>query len=546
MPSSNSTLKTKSRSKRGRPTTPSFVCAVPLHVTPAQETLLLTRFEAARQLYNALLGEALRRLRLLQQSRAHQAARKLPRGEKDSPQQKERAIAFAKARRAVGFTESALSRYATTIHASWIGDHVDAVIGQTLTRRAFGAVNRFALGKAHKVRFKGQRGLHQIGSLEGKSHAAGLRWREGALHWGVIVLPMVNGVDNDPVIAYGLAQRIKYVRLVRRTIKGRLRWFAQLVCEGVPMRKIDQTTGQFRHPYGSEVQALDIGPSTIAIVGDTQAELRQFAAEVVRDHARIRQVQRHLDRQRRANNPDCYDDQGRAIPGKHPTQSSRHQRQTEAHLAELYRREAAHRKTLHGQLANHVIAHGIFIKTETLSYKAFQKRYGRSIGVRAPKLFLTILARKAERAGGGVIEFNTRTTALSQVCFCGQKHKKRLSERVHACGCGVTMQRDLFSAYWARFVEDDALPVAKARESWPGAEPLLRTAWQQATQNQPASRGRVPSSFGRYPSGPSQSGSSEKEGLPEPKAADAVAFARPLGVPEAGQAGARAAERVKV
>ncbi len=95
-------------------------------------------------------------------------------------------------------------------------------------------------------------------------------------------------------------------------------------------------------------------------------------------------------------------------------------------------------------------------------------------------------------------------------------------------------------------VDIGVLQVAKARESWLGAEPLLRTAWQQATQNQPASRGRVPSSFGRYPSGPSQSGSSEKEGLPEPKAADAVAFARPLGVPEAGQAGARAAERVKV
>ena len=179
----------------------------------------------------------------------------------------------------------------------------------------------------------------------------------------------------------------------------------------------------------------------------------------------------------------------------------------------------------------------MFIKTEKLSYKAFQKRYGQSIAVRAPKLFLTILSRKAERAGGGVIEFNTRTTALSQVCFCGQKHKKRLSERVHTCDCGVTMQRDLFSAYLARFVEDDALQVAKASVSWPGAEPLLRTAWQQATHNQPASRGRMPSSFGRYPSGPSQSGSSEKETLPEPKAADGVPFA---------QAKARAAERAKV
>lgn len=47
------------------------------------------------------------------------------------------------------------------------------------------------------------------------------------------------------------------------------------------MRKIDPNTGQFRHPYGSAVQGLDMGPSTIAIVGETQAELRQCAAEIV-------------------------------------------------------------------------------------------------------------------------------------------------------------------------------------------------------------------------------------------------------------------------
>ncbi len=92
------------------------------------------------------------------------------------------------------------------------------------------------------------------------------------------------------------------------------------------------------------------------------------------------------------------------------------------------------------------------------------------------------------------------------------------------------MQRDCFSTYLARFVRDDTLQVAKASEAWPGAEPLLRTtlgsprrgtAWWQATQNQPASRGPRPSSFGRYPSGSSQSGSSEKEFLPGSNTADA-------------------------
>ncbi len=78
-----------------------------------------------------------------------------------------------------------------------------------------------ALGQAKKVRFKGKRGIHQIGSLEGKSNQAGLRWLENALHWHGLVLPMRKNSDRDPVTAYGLTHRIKYVRLVRRTIRGR-------------------------------------------------------------------------------------------------------------------------------------------------------------------------------------------------------------------------------------------------------------------------------------------------------------------------------------
>ncbi len=233
---------------------------------------------------------------------------------------------------------------------------------------------------------------------------------------------------------------------------------------------------------------LDIGPSTIAVAGETQASLQLFAEDIVRDHATLRREQRHADRQRRTNNPDGYDAQGRAVKGKHPRNQSRRQRHTEARIHDLHRKEAAHRKTLQGQLAHHILAQGAIILTEKLSYKAFQKRWGRSISIRAPRLFLTILTRQAESADGQVIEFNTRQAALSQTCSCGQKHKKRLSERVHTCECGVTMQRDLFSAYLARFVEDDALQVAKAHEAWPGADGLATGHPKPTREGDSASR----------------------------------------------------------
>ncbi|RIV24409.1 hypothetical protein D2Q93_07230 [Alicyclobacillaceae bacterium I2511] len=47
-------------------------------------------------------------------------------------------------------------------------------------------------------------------------------------------------------------------------------------------------------------------------------------------------MQREQDRQRRANNPECYDERGCTIKGKHPTKKSRHQRETKTVLAGVW------------------------------------------------------------------------------------------------------------------------------------------------------------------------------------------------------------------
>jgi putative transposase len=90
---------------------------------------------------------------------------------------------------------------------------------------------------------------------------------------------------------------------------------------------------------------------------------------------------------------------------------------------------------------------GKHVVIEDLSYKALQKMYGKSIGRRAPSLFVSFLGRKAESAGGYLRKIPTQTTRLSQACICGKLKKKSLSERWHSCDCGATAQRDLFSAF---------------------------------------------------------------------------------------------------
>ena len=230
------------------------MCEIPLRVTRRQEKTINARLEAGRQMYNALLGEALRRMRLMKQSKPYQATRKIPR---NAAHLEERKAAFHASRMECGFTEYQLSHYATELRKSWLGDHISAHIAQKLTKRAYQAASRIAFGQAKKVRFKGKRGLH---SLEGKTNKTGLRWRTDHLEWEGLSLPMVKGSGRDPVIQHALASHVKYVRLVRRNRNGKDRFYAQLICEGLPYHKPE-------HIVGHETIGLDIGPSTIAIVG---------------------------------------------------------------------------------------------------------------------------------------------------------------------------------------------------------------------------------------------------------------------------------------
>jgi len=489
----------------GRAKTDSFILELPLRTTPTQEKRLLARLEAARQVYNACLGESLRRLALLRQSKAHRAARRLPKG---PGQAKARTLAFREANGAVGFREYDLHAYAVQFNHAWTGEHLDIHVIQKLATRAFKAVQQHSFGRRGRPRFKGK---NQMDSLEGKSNASGIRWREECVEWLELKLEAIIDRD-DPVIAHGLAARIKYVRLVRRKIEGCNRFYVQLVCEGKPYRKPKNYIGQ------GEV-GLDQGPSTIAAVGEEEAFLAQFCDELFPRQKEIRRFQRKIDRQRRANNPDNYNPDGTIKPGPKEWYKSGRQLRMEAALAEL-----SHRRSLHGQMVNRILRMGNVIKMEKLSYRAFQRMYGRSVGMRAPGMFVVLLKRGAESADASVYEFPTRPTKLSQTCHgCGKVAEKPLSQRWHRCECGVVAQRDLYSAFLARCVEGDRLNADRARREWSeGVDNLLQAALSQIQEPASGSSSRrLPSSFG-LSRGQRQSGSPVKCHVKSSEAQDVV------------------------
>lgn len=479
-----------------RDKTPSFVVELPLRVEQQQEKVLLSRFEAGRQLYNACLGEAMRRLNLVKQSRIYKEAKKLPR--KDE----RRKALFKQARVAYNYSEYSLHSYATFIIHSWLGDHLDSNTAQKIATRAIHASEKVMLGRAKRVRFKGK---NQMDSVEGKTNKSGILWREAlkdkkgkrtsdlVIWMGLELQPIIN--KYDPVILHGLKSPVKYVRLVRRKRNGQNFFYAQLVCLGIPFQKPNNTVGD-------GTVGIDIGPSTIAIVGDDSARLEQFASELEFPSQQIRRLQRRMERSRRANNPDNYHPNGTIKKGKNKLwNNSNNYLKIREYIAKLERSLAGQRKSLHGQMVNSILSLGNLIKLEKLSYKAFQKLFGRSVGKRAPGMFVSTLRRKAESAGATVVEFPTHNTKLSQTCQCGRVKKKKLSERVHQCECGIEAQRDLYSAFLARFIdpETNVLQVNQALNAWCSVELRLWAAWRAATIDQPATRGILPSSFGRCP-----------------------------------------------
>ncbi|WP_297374345.1 hypothetical protein [Acidiferrobacter sp.] len=366
--------KTKTR-KAPKEKKPAFVLELPLVANPHESRVLAVRFEAGRQLYNAVLGEALRRLDRMKQSRSWQATRKMPKGELGSPEQKARAAEFSLITKTIGFTDYDLQAYATQCkNACWIGDHLDAHTTQKIGTRAFKAAQRYQFCSGGRPRFKAK--WRALESIEGKSNAAGLRWRDDHLEWSGLKLKAIyNQKDPHGIQAFALQNPVKYCRLVRRIIRGKTLWFVQLVIAGFPKWKD-------KNPIRQGKSAIDIGPSTIAAVSETDAFLDKFCANVPNLQKAIRRIQRAMDRSKRGSNPDNYNKDG-TIKRPAPGQSlqwvfTNGYLRLRARLRELHRVLAAYRRTEHGKLANRVVAMGNTVMAEQLSYKAFPRMFGKS------------------------------------------------------------------------------------------------------------------------------------------------------------------------
>ena len=463
-----------------RAKTPTFIVEMPLSVCEKTDRQLTSRLLAGTRLYNAALGEALRRLGLMRESKAWQAARLL----KD----KERSAAFVAATKAHHFTSASVSAFATGCKnaAGW-KNRLSANETQRIAETAFAAVEQYSFGKRGRPRLKNAR--RPLKSFSGKTNKTGIRYRPelGVVEWaGLVMAVKYPPKGKDVWLEKALEAATKFCRIVWRTVKGKRRWYLQLAQTGLTPAKEKNTTQP-----GREV-GLDVGPSTVAVVSESGAELFKFCPTIEQPWKEIRSLQRAMDRSRRATNPHCYNADGTWRKGARVTAVSKNYRALAQALAEAERKLAAERKRSQGELGNAVMRLGNVLKTEKLSYRAWQKLYGKSVKVRAPGMFIQKLRHKAESAGGQLLELNTWTLKMSQYDHVsGECHKKQLSERWHVLGgkaseiteSSVIVQRDMYSAFLALCVAENGHQSSQLHARWPVVKQLLeKTGWCRQTQ----------------------------------------------------------------
>jgi putative transposase len=224
----------------------------------------------------------------------------------------------------------------------------------------------------------------------------------GVVRFSDMLIPAILDPAN-PWQVEALKASNKYCRIIRRTIRSRDRWYVQLVQQGVTPLTRETKPGVVR---------IDIGPSTIAVVGQDDAIFEQFCPTVVEPWKETRRLQRAMDRSRRATNPECFNPDGTWKQGVKARNRSRRYQALAAKRRDRDRRLAAEHRRSHGELGNRILGQGATGKAEKLTYRAFQKMFGKSCKVRAPGMFVSIMRNKFNAAKDALDEFSTNHTPV--------------------------------------------------------------------------------------------------------------------------------------
>lgn len=450
-----------------------YCVTFPLITEVFQENILNKRFEIGRKIYNAVLSKVYKRYNCLIETKAYRNLKLLIKASNE----KQRKLLYKQLNEMYkwyGLDEYSLHEDVKEMQHHF-KENIDSFTAQKIATRVWKAFDDLIYGNGESVHFKKYGDLE---SLEGKSNKTGIKFKDNQLIWNGINIPVKIDYDN-PYEARALLDEICYCRIKRKFIKGRYKYYLQIVFKGLPPMKINKD-GKIKRIVGNGYVGLDIGTQSIAISSNTDVKLLELADRVQNIENKKRRLLRYLDRSKRANNKDNFNLDGtikKQGNKKVIWNKSNRYKKAQSELKELYRKQADIREYQHQQMSNFILSLGDNIYVEDMNFKGLQqrskktevsektgkfkkkKRFGKSLANKAPAKLLTLLSNKLKYFGKKLIKINTREVKASQYNHLnGEYNKKKLSERWNDFE-GIKVQRDLYSAFLIQNVNDDLKSV---------------------------------------------------------------------------------------
>lgn len=475
-------------------TTASFIHNFPLITTHENKKELEARFNAAQQLKNVVLQEALKRAdRYLQDETVKEAKRLYSKAhrtkDKNEKQQlKEKAIPLFNAAR----KKYQLEKYSLNSiggqhrsNAPHLYTHIDSQTTKSICQRVMKSINGYLLRKNGRPHFAYK---ESIQSIESSTNGQGIivNLEKGIVNWNAchkhlghkrsnltlhIKFESRNNRSAD-IEAHALAHRVKYCRILKKQQGRFTNYTLQVVFEGTPYERpeLKEKQQQRLDCYGVDMNMhhIDLASNNDAI----SLPYSRSAVAHVEMEKEVKRLQRKMSRTLFLNNLDCYTTRektkGRQTITTHQRKKgikfpniSHNYLKLKCRKANLQRKLAAGRTDSHGYTVNQLLKVCGDLKIEKVWYRAWQRsRYGRAIGLNAPATLEAKLVRRAEQFDNNVMFVDPFKTALSQYCHrCGNKTQKKLSNRVHTC-CDLNLDRDLYTALLVAntdFIDDEWL-----------------------------------------------------------------------------------------
>ena len=442
------------------------VLTLPLQTEIWQEHIIEKRFAIMEHLKNQLIAKELRRLKNLERTKEY---RNLIDEINNTPKEKRKAL-FSKRRKLL--KDSGFSEYdfkddiagKNSLMQKHFIEHIATQIAHKLASDVWRSFDKFLFANGRFIHFSKRGSLRSVAS---QKNGNGMTYKNGYFIWNggqsknkiilkIKVTPPKNEYEKEM-----LSKKIKYLRIVKKWVKTRYKYYLQFALEGKPVKK-DRIVNKGN-------VGIDIGTQTVAISSADSVKILELADKIDKNHTKKKILQRKMDRSRRYTNPQNYNEDGTIKKPPKGQRFSWYKSKKYIQLAgkvrELERKNADIRKYQHTCLANWILSLGDTVYVEQMNFSGLQrraketkidkngkyakkKRYGKSLANKAPSMFLTILESKLNQYGGQLNKINTYEFKASQYDHTDDtftKHNR--SERWHILSNGDKNQRDLYSAF---------------------------------------------------------------------------------------------------